>query len=222
MISVIVPALNEEGSIVATLDRLQPMRARGHEVLLVDGGSTDGTPEQAAGLVDQLLHGERGRARQMNVGAQASRGDVLWFLHADTLAPADADRDILHALEQGADWGWFRVRIVGRSRMLPVVAWFMNRRSCLTSIATGDQGLFVRRVAWEAAGGFPDIPLMEDIGLSRRLRREGRGCCLPCRLETSGRRWDRGGVWRTMFLMWRLRLAYSLGADPHLLAQRYR
>ena len=222
MISVIVPALNEAEGIVSTLQRLQAIRAGGHEVLLVDGGSRDATVELARPYVDGVLHSGRGRALQMNTGADAACGDILWFVHADTLVPEDADARILEAVDAGRDWGWFRVRILGRSRWLPVIAWFMNRRSCLTRVATGDQGVFMRRAAWDAVGGFPVIPLMEDIAISKGLRRRFRGRCLAARLATSGRRWEQRGVARTVWLMWRLRLAYFLGADPAVLAQRYR
>ena len=222
MISVIVPALNEAEGIVSTLQRLQAIRAGGHEVLLVDGGSRDATVELARPYVDGVLHSGRGRALQMNTGADAACGDILWFVHADTLVPEDADARILEAVDAGRDWGWFRVRILGRSRWLPVIAWCMNRRSCLTRVATGDQGVFMRRAAWDAVGGFPVIPLMEDIAISKGLRRRFRGRCLAARLATSGRRWEQRGVARTVWLMWRLRLAYFLGADPAVLAQRYR
>ncbi|MCC5858912.1 MAG: TIGR04283 family arsenosugar biosynthesis glycosyltransferase [Ectothiorhodospiraceae bacterium] len=222
MISVIIPALNEADSIVTTLKRLQGPRMRGHEVLLVDGGSQDDTIARARPFVDRILRGERGRAAQMNLGASVARGDVLWFVHADTLVPEDADGAIQRALDAGADWGWFRVRIAGRSPLLPVIAWFMNRRSCLTRIATGDQGLFLRRVAWDGVGGFPAVPLMEDVAITSRLRRRFPGGCLAAKVATSGRRWEQRGVLRTVFLMWRLRLAYFLGADPAVLARRYR
>ncbi len=222
MISVIVPALNEAEGIVSTLQRLQALRAGGHEVLLVDGGSGDATVELARPYVDGVLHSDRGRALQMNTGADAARGDILWFVHADTLVPEDADARILEAIDAGRDWGWFRVRIRGRSRWLPVIAWFMNRRSCLTRVATGDQGIFLRRSAWDVVGGFPEIPLMEDIAISRSLRRRFRGSCLPAKVCTSGRRWEERGVGRTVWLMWRLRLAYFLGEDPAVLARRYR
>lgn len=221
-ISVIVPALNEAACIAAVLQALSPLRRRGHEVIVVDGGSSDGTPMLAAPLADRVLHAPKGRALQMNVGAHTATGDVLWFLHADTLPPSGADETILAALAQGnRGWGHFDVRLSGAGILLRMVATLMNRRSRLVGIATGDQGLFVRREVFEHAGGFPEIPLMEDIALSRMLKRVSRPACVAQELVTSSRRWEQRGIWRTILLMWRLRLAYFLGVDPHKLAGQY-
>jgi rSAM/selenodomain-associated transferase 2 len=219
--SIIVPVLDEAAGIEACLAPLQPMRARGVEVIVVDGGSRDATCSLAAPLADRVLEAPRGRARQMNAGAAAARGDVLVFLHADTLLPSGADGLVDAAIANGAAWGRFDVRIPGTSALLRLVAWSMNLRSRLSGIATGDQAIFARRDAFEAAGGFPEIPLMEDVALSRHLKRAGRPACLRERVVTSARRWERHGTLRTIFLMWRLRLAYALGADPQTLAQRY-
>lgn len=221
-LSIIVPALDEADGIVATLAALAPLRARGHEVIVVDGGSQDGTPDLCQGWADVVLPGPRGRARQANAGVAAARGRVLLFLHADTLLPPQADTLSLAAIEHGAPWGRFDVEIAGRSPLLPMVAAAMNRRSRWSGIATGDQALFVTRAAFDAVGGFPDQPLMEDVELSRRLLRLGRPACLRQRVVTSGRRWERNGVWPTIALMWWLRLRYWLGASPEALARAYR
>jgi rSAM/selenodomain-associated transferase 2 len=221
-ISIVVPALNEAAGIAATLAALAPLRAAGHEVLVVDGGSSDGTPARCAGLADAVLAGPRGRARQMNAGAAQARGAVLLFLHADTRLPAGAAAAVQQAVAGGALWGRFDVHIDGRPRMLRVVAALMNLRSRWTGIATGDQAIFVQRAAFQAAGGFADQPLMEDIELSRRLRRVGPPACLRERVHTSGRRWEQRGVWRTIWLMWRLRWRYWRGASPEALARAYR
>ncbi|MCC6611015.1 MAG: TIGR04283 family arsenosugar biosynthesis glycosyltransferase [Burkholderiales bacterium] len=221
-ISIVMPALNEAGCIRETLRALVPLRRTGHEAIVVDGGSDDGTRELAAPLADRVLVTRGGRARQMNAGAALARGDVLWFLHADSVPGADAGETILAALAaSGRDWGRFDVRLSGRHPLLRIVETMMNLRSRLTGIATGDQGMFVRRACFQAAGGFPDIPLMEDVALSRRLKRGGRPVCVRNRLETSSRRWEARGVLRTILLMWRLRLAFFFGADPHRLADRY-
>lgn len=222
-ISIIVPALNEAAGIGGTLARLQRLRARGHQVVVVDGGSTDGTPELARPLADRVVASARGRARQQNAGAAAADGGVLLFLHADTVLPADADRLVLDGLHaSGRGWGRFDVRLSGAHPMLRVVERMIGLRSRLSGIATGDQAIFVRRAWFARAGGFPDIPLMEDVALSRALRRMGPPLCLRDPVLTSSRRWEERGVWRTIVLMWRLRLAYALGADPARLAERYR
>lgn len=222
-ISIIVPVLNEAAVIRATLTALQPLRTAGHELIVVDGGSTDGTAALAGPLADRVVTAPRGRARQMNAGARKARGEVLWFLHADTLPPAGAERLILAGLEaNGRVWGRFDVRLSGRHPLLRVVERLMNWRSRLTGIATGDQGVFVSHAAFLMVGGFPEIPLMEDIALSRRLKRLGPPLCLKARVVTSSRRWETHGIVSTILLMWRLRLAYALGADPAHLARRYR
>lgn len=222
-LSVVMPALDEAAGIAIALAPLQPLRARGCEIIVVDGGSRDDTVALATPLCDKVLSSPRGRSLQMNAGADAARGSVLLFLHADTRLPDSADLLIREALAGGGrSWGRFDVRIAGRSAMLPVVAAMMNLRSRLTGIATGDQAMFVTRTAFEAAGGFPPIALMEDIALSRSLRRLGRPANLGARVVTSGRRWDENGAWRTILLMWRLRAAFFLGANPDTLSAQYR
>jgi rSAM/selenodomain-associated transferase 2 len=220
-ITVVVPTLNEAQFIVGCLDALAPLRARGHEVIVVDGGSDDGSVRLAQDRADRVLAAPRGRASQLNAGARAARGEALVFLHADTRLPPDADRLVLKALA-GRGWGRFDVKIDGRGALFALVGAMMSLRSRLTGVATGDQGIFVRRSVFDALGGYPEIPLMEDIELSRRLRRGGPPACLRARVLTSARRWQAHGVLRTIVLMWRLRLAYALGADPARLAQRYR
>ena len=221
-LSIVVPAFDEAMGIAATLDALAPWRAAGHEVIVADGGSRDATVAIATPRADRLIVAPRGRASQMNAGAAVANGDVLLFLHADSRLPADAAAAIDDAIRAGRRWGRFDVTIEGRSRMLPIVAAAMNLRSRLTGIATGDQGIFVERSLFVEAGGFPPIPLMEDLALSRMLKRQaGRPACLASRIRTSGRRWDRDGAWRTILLMWRLRAAWSLGADPARLAKAY-
>jgi len=220
-LSIIMPVLDEAPVIEAALRALSPYRARGVELIVVDGGSSDGTAELARPLADRVLTAARGRSLQMNAGAAAASGEMLLFLHADTHLPADADILMRDGLKRsGRSWGRFDVRIDGGG-LLRAVAMMMNTRSRLTGIATGDQGLFVTRSLFEAAGGFPDIALMEDIALSKRLKRYGAPLNLPHRIATSGRRWEQHGVLHTVFLMWRLRFAYWLGADPDKLALRY-
>jgi rSAM/selenodomain-associated transferase 2 len=220
-LSIVMPVLDEAAEIEAALSALAPYRRHGVEVVVVDGGSRDGTPELARVLADRVIAAPRGRSLQMNAGAAAARGDVLLFLHADTRLPENADRLLLDGLARsGRAWGHFNVRIDGGG-LLRVVAATMNLRSRLTGIATGDQAMFMTRAAFEAAGGFPPIALMEDVALSVRLKRIGRPCALRARAATSARRWRRHGTLRTVFLMWRLRLRFFLGADPAKLARAY-
>lgn len=219
-LSIIVPALDEAAGIAATLEALAPLRADGHELIVVDGGSADATATIAAPLADKVIQVPRGRARQMNAGAAIAAGDALLFLHADTRLPEHAAQFVREALEQRG-WGRFDVRIEGSSRWLAIVAFCMNWRSRLTGIATGDQAIFMRRDVFARAGGFADIPLMEDVALSARLKEISRPACVAARVVTSGRRWERRGVLRTVLLMWRLRLAYFFGARPEDLARRY-
>lgn len=221
-LSVVVPVLDEAVGIVATLQALGPLRAWGAELIVVDGGSRDGTPARAAPLADLMVEAPRGRARQMNAGAARARSARLLFLHADTVLPEGAGALVERALQTGREWGRFDVRIAGRSRWLPVVATMMNLRSRASGIATGDQALFMTRQAFDAVGGFPDQPLMEDVEICRRLGRLSPPACLRARVTTSGRRWDQRGAWRTIVLMWQLRWAYWRGTPPELLAQRYR
>ena len=221
-LSIVMPVLDEADAIQATLAALAPLRARGAELIVVDGGSSDATPALAAPLADVLLAAPRGRARQMNAGAARAQGDVLLFLHADTALPPGADSLVQQALAGGAVWGRFDVRISGRPRLLRLVAALMNQRSRSTGIATGDQAMFVRRDLFVQVGGFPDQPLMEDIALSQRLRAVAWPACLRARATTSGRRWQSRGVWRTVFLMWWLRWRYWRGEPAETLARAYR
>ncbi len=215
--SIIIPVLNEAAVIGAALVSLAPLRARGHEVIVADGGSEDATRALAAPLADRVVVAPRGRSHQMNAGAASASGEALLFLHADTRLPENADYAIADALRK-SNWGRFDVAIEGRSTLLPMIACLMNLRSRLTGIATGDQAMFVRR---EAFAGFPAIALMEDVAFSKAMKRRSPPGCLHEKVATSGRRWDEQGVWRTMILMWRLRLGYFLGAAPDELARRY-
>jgi rSAM/selenodomain-associated transferase 2 len=222
-ISLILPALNEADGIAATLRALQHMRGRGLEIIVADGGSADGTVAVCMPLADRVIVAATGRARQMQAGAALARGSVFWFLHADALAPRNADRAIATALgSSDRHWGRFDVRFPQAGLMLRVVATLMNLRSRLTGIATGDQGIFVTRALFERVNGIPQIPLMEDIALSRRLKHHSRPACLHDKLITSARRWQVQGTLRTILVMWSLRLAYFLGASPARLAQFYK
>jgi rSAM/selenodomain-associated transferase 2 len=221
-VSIVIPVLDEEAEIVDALAALAPFRTRAVEIIVADGGSRDRTAELARPLCDRVITAPRGRGLQMNAGAAAACGQILIFLHVDTRLPPDADRLVATAIAQsGRDWGRFDVRILGNHVLFPLIGAAMNLRSRLTGIATGDQAIFVTRQAFATAGAFPYIPLMEDIAFSRRLKGRGAPICLRQHVLTSGRRWQKHGVLRTILLMWRLRLAFFLGADPDRLAQRY-
>jgi rSAM/selenodomain-associated transferase 2 len=221
-VSIIMPVLDEAGGIGAALGALQPARGAGAEIIVVDGGSRDASAALARPLADRVIEAPRGRASQMNAGAAVAAGEILLFLHADTVLPDGATSRVKQALADGRfGWGRFDVAIEGAHPLLAVVAKLMSWRSRWSGIATGDQAIFVRRDAFRAVGGFPAIPLMEDVALSAALKRVSRPAALRERVVTSGRRWERHGVVRTIATMWRLRAAYALGADPHELARRY-
>jgi len=219
-LTIVLPVLDEAAIIVDALHALAPLRARGAEVIVADGGSSDGTSNLAQPLVDRVIAAPRGRGAPMNAGAALGTGDTLLFLHADTSLPEDADRLIADALTQRV-WGRFDLRIAGRHPLLSIVARMINWRSRATGIATGDQAIFMTREAFYAVGAFPDLPLMEDIAISRKLKRLCRPVCIATPVITSGRRWEYHGVLRTIVLMWRLRLAYYFGVEPARLAMRY-
>lgn len=219
-ISVIIPVFNEENTIAATLERLRPLMPE--EIIVADGGSTDRTRDILGGAGVKFVTSPRGRAEQMNRGAEAAAGDLLLFLHADTALPATAMSDIRSAMEDPRRVGGrFDIELDGRRWMFRVIGNLISLRSRLTRIATGDQGIFVRRKVFENLGGFPRIPLMEDIAFSRMLKRHGRVACLRSRVITSARRWEKEGVWRTILKMWALRLLYLAGVSPPRLKRFY-
>jgi rSAM/selenodomain-associated transferase 2 len=219
-ISVILPALNEEMTIGASLQALLELAP--DEIIVVDGSSTDRTQQICARLRVKVIPSNRGRARQMNMGASQASGDVLLFLHADTKLPASALSDITAALrDPDCPGGRFDVEIDGSHWMLKLVAVLINQRSRLTRVATGDQAIFVRRSVFQSIGGFQDVPLMEDIAFCRALKHIGPIACLRSRVITSGRRWESDGVWRTIFTMWMLKLCYWAGVSPQRLKKYY-
>jgi len=221
-LSIIIPMLNEAAQLPDLFAHLLPLCRAGCEVIFVDGGSADGSAELAQLAGFTVVQAARGRARQMNAGVAHASGEVLLFLHADTRLPDAAAHHIAQALA-GEDhcWGRFDVCISGRSFMLRVIAQMMNWRSCLSGIATGDQAIFVRHNVFEQLQGFPEQPLMEDVEMSKRLKDYSRPACIRHCVNTSGRRWETRGVWRAIFLMWRLRWAYWRGVDAHELAGLY-
>ena len=207
-ISIIIPVRNEAENIALLLPVLQPYRDRGHELIVVDGGSDDETVQLAEPLADLLLLTVAGRSQQMNAGAAEAGGEVLWFLHADSVLPEMSDQLIANALSGGIHaWGRFDVRLSGRQRSLRMVESMMNLRSRITGIATGDQAIFINKELFEMVGGFPDQCLMEDIEISKRLKEYLPPVALRDKLVTSSRRWENNGVLKTILLMWGLRAA---------------
>jgi len=230
-ISVIIPTLDEERTIMASLAHTASLGF--NELIVVDGGSLDQTPmlvesyRRSTQLPAQspvgLITAPSRRARQMNEGAKVSSGEILLFLHADTQLPDDAKTTIETALaDHRMVGGRFDVRFDSPSMWGTIISRMMNWRSRMSGIATGDQALFVRRHIFEQIGGFADIPLMEDIDFSRRLKRKGATAALTATATTSFRRWQQHGPFRTILLMWALRFLYWIGVSPHQLAQLYR
>jgi rSAM/selenodomain-associated transferase 2 len=219
-LSIIVPLLNESEQLLDLLEHLRQWQQRDHEIILVDGGSTDNSVDIAESHGFKVLHAPCGRAVQMNFGAKLAKGSALLFLHADTRLPNYADEYILKAL-QYHPWGRFDVHITGANWMLNVISFFINIRSRLTGIATGDQAIFIKKDAYIRVSGFPEQPLMEDVEISKRLKKIGKPSCLKVKVETSGRRWLTYGVWTTIWLMWKLRFDYWRGVDPKTLFQQY-
>lgn len=220
LVSIIIPVLNEESLLEQQSAHLVQLRCLA-ELRIVDGGSIDASVALARSITPHVVSTEAGRAQQMNAGAEGAKADYLLFLHADTALPQDFASFVATLNTLRPDWGFFPVRLVPENRALSVVARFMNWRSRLTSVATGDQAIFVRRELFESVNGYAAIPLMEDIELSKRLRRNGRPFIWRSSVDTSSRRWRQRGILGTVVLMWELRLLYFLGVSPRRLYRRY-
>jgi len=221
-LSIILPVLNEAALIPTALQALQAMRQRGAELVVVDGGSSDDTMQLAAALADRVVIARAGRARQMNRGAELASGEMLLFLHLDSELPEGAMEFIEQQWGSSTDhWGWFDVRFSHPGFAYRVIARCMNLRARLSRVCTGDQALFLSRSLFEQVGRFPELPLMEDVAMSKRLRK----LCPPlvCRqpVIASPRRWEERGLLNTVLLMWKLRLLYFLGVSPDRLATLY-
>lgn len=222
-ISIIIPVLNDESVIKTLLHQLQPYRAQGHEVIVVDGGSCDETVSVSKSLADKVIQSGAGRALQMNNGAAQSSSDILWFLHADTKLHEKAIKKIqFYLIDKNKDWGRFNINLSGENVLFRLIEKMINIRSCVTSIATGDQGIFVKRKSFEKVKGYSKLPLMEDIDLSQKLKKYSRPACIKEALTTSSRRWEKNGIVSTVLLMWRLRFLYWLGVSADKLAAQYR
>jgi len=221
-ISIIIPVFNEKQQLPELLERLLVVTAYGHEIIIVDGGSTEKYEpvDSVPGL--KMLTAEKGRARQMNVGALHAEGEIFWFIHADSgfLYPLESYLRSLTELSE-RQWGRFNVRLDGNRRVYRLIEWMMNWRSSLSGIATGDQGIFVHRQLFNEAGCFSDIAIMEDIDLCKKLKKFSSPVIKKRCLTTSSRRWEQGGVLRTIFLMWKMRVLFFFGWDPDKLVKMY-
>ncbi len=221
-LSIVIPCLNEADNILNTLNALQPARKRGCEIILSDGGSTDNTLSIAKKNVDKIIHSKAGRAIQMNNGAEKSNGDIICFLHADTITPDNVDKIILSALDRSnKQWGFFKIKLNHKHFIFRIIEWFINTRSSLSKVATGDQGIFITKTTFNKLSGFANIALMEDIELTKRLKKISSPIVIKQVLLTSSRRWEKHGIVNTVFLMWQLRLRYFFGASPLSLAKKY-
>jgi len=220
-ISIIIPVLNEESLIIPFLQSLQIYRTNGHEIILVDGGSNDDTVNISLNYIDLSLTSIRGRAAQMNLGAQHAKNDVLLFLHADTFLPNFADEIILNSLSNKNRWGRFNIKLSGHKFIFRIIEFMINLRSKYTKIATGDQAIFINKQVFNTIKGYPDILLMEDISLSRKLRKQYSCACLSEEVTVSSRRWENKGIYKTIYLMWSLRLLYLIGIKPIILNKLY-
>lgn len=219
--SVIIPTLNEADYVVPTLERLQAARARGHEVILVDGGSSDDTCGAASGMVDRVLECAPGRAGQMNHGAGNAHGDIFIFLHADTWLHNEFDGILDERGISERTWGHFGIRLSGSHIMFRCIERLMNLRVRLTGIVTGDHTIFTGRHLFRRMNGYADIPLMEDVELTRRLNKISPPVRIGQTVTSSSRRWEKHGIARTVLLSWTLRSCYALGFDPRDLVKQY-
>ena len=221
-VSIIIPVLNEEHNLSKILNCLQGFRHAGHEVIVVDGGSTDNTFKLAQQAADRVIESEPGRALQMNHGASIASGEVYLFLHADTVLPGNALELIALIPQSRHFWGHFEIRLSSDRIIFRLIETLVNLRSRLSSIATGDQAIFIEAKLFKNIGGFPQIALMEDIAVSRLLKKQLKPVCLKSKVLTSSRRWETNGVLATVLLMWKLRRYYFLGVSPQRLSQLYR
>ena len=219
--SLIIPTLNEAETLEDFLLPLQKLRGQ-CEIIISDAGSEDNIQEIAAPFVDLFITTAQGRAKQMNAGVNYATTERLIFLHADTYLPESALVMIQQGLEQGELWGRFDIQLIGSHYLLKIIAQMMNWRSRLTGIATGDQVIFMTNPVFQQVGGFPDIALMEDIAMSKQLKKLAAPYCIKARVKSSARRWESFGVWKTVLLMWSLRLRYFFGESPDILLSLYR
>jgi len=225
-VSIVIPVFNESKGLKSLFLSLEPFLSDVHELIFVDGGSVDNTRELITAFLltqqkVQLLCSEKGRAKQMNAGGFEAEGDVLVFLHADTFLPPSALNHLNEFSNSESKWGRFNVSLDNNAWPFRIISWFINHRSRLSGISTGDQAIFVSKKVFDEISGYTGQPLMEDVELSKRLKRLSAPFCIADPVITSARKWEQGGILKTIFLMWRLRIAYALGARPEDLVDQY-
>ena len=219
-LSIIIPVRNEASHLPSLLNALQKRKSDNTEVIVVDGCSEDDTLNVICQRKNRILRSEPGRAQQMNTGARHAKGEYLWFLHADSKVDFDFESIIESGLKN-KKWGWFNVRLSNTKIIFRVIESMMNYRSKITSVATGDQGIFIHKNIFIEQGLFPSIALMEDVKFSKKIRSSESPFISDTPLETSTRRWEQNGPIRTIFKMWTLRLLFFLGASPNWLNKQY-
>ncbi len=221
-ISIIIPVLNEATLIAPFLGHLRE-RAPGAEIIVVDGGSSDGTVSIAEGLADRVLITKPGRALQMNAGANIARGDILWFLHVDAEVPLSCLEEIADALtDPRVVGGFFRIRLPRSGWVYRLTDVFAHYAGLILRMRCGDHGLFCRRPIFEKIGGFPEVPLMEDVEFHRKLRQEGCLICIPRRITVSPRRYEQIGAVRLSLAFGFIALLYAMGVPLSILERIYR
>ena len=220
--SIIVPVLNEEVFLTRYLNVFRRFLNDGHEIIIIDGGSSDNSARLTQELGCKVLISKPSRGLQQHVGALQSENEILLFLHADTNLPNDAFSLIHQALKSSnKSWGRFDVSFSNSSLIYKIIAWMMNKRSCLTGIVTGDHIIFTTRSSYFKSGGFADIPIMEDIDISKRLKLISKPICLKHKVVTSSRKWEQQGVSKTIIKMWCLRTLFFFGVSSKRLARLY-
>lgn len=219
-LSIIIPVLNEGDALTPFLKALILLKSQGVELIGVDGGSTDNSFELLSTYCDTSIQSSAGRSTQMNAGALKAKGHTLLFLHADTYLPSTALTDIEHALSQN-NWGRFNVQFEPNNLLLRITAYLMHHRSKFTHVCTGDQALFFKKKFFNQLNGFADIPLMEDVDISKRARKLSPLYALTSKVTTSSRRWQKHGTLKTILLMWWLRWLYFIGVEPCTLHKKY-
>ncbi len=220
-LSIIIPVYNEQDIILEKLKALRNICPDDIQLIVSDGGSSDETAALAKSCVDTIVSSTKGRSYQMNAGANVATGDLLLFLHIDSVLPGNYLQCLADITRSNHTWGRFDVSFTNTSFVFSLIAFMMNFRSRITGVATGDQAIFMTRTVFNKVNGFPEIDLMEDIAICKKLRKTGSPLCIKEKVITSSRRWEENGIFKTIVLMWFLRLLYFLRIHPDKLGKIY-